>query len=368
MRVASKLDRYVSSYFISSYVICFIFFLGLFVVIDLVSRVDEFIETAPLAAEKGKSIFWMVTVYYLMKGPEIFLMVAPYLTVMSAMFCISRLKKYNEVVPMIMSGVSAFRILQPIFIMAGMLLVGMILIQEYVAPFTAKHRMLTESFIIRQRDQLIIDRQAFRDRDGRQIVVSHYNVATQVIGNIDVSYLEQESAQEFNYSIKGKNLRWLPEEHGWSIEEGLVEKVNFSDPDANPERTPIKIFKSDLTPADIFMSIKQPSEMSFKEIQRQYALNPLDRRWKILLHYHITFPFSNILLLLLGIPFVLRPDTRSNFLGLTIALFICGGYFVLDVVMRDLGTKNHIHPIVAAWTASIFCGALGIYLFDNIKT
>ncbi|MHC4941542.1 MAG: LptF/LptG family permease [Planctomycetota bacterium] len=369
MKYFRKLDRYLASYFISSYIICFVFFLGLFIVIDLVPKVDEILETAPLAKEKGRSLFMMSMRFYLLKIPEIFLMVAPYLTVMAAMFCVSRLRKNNELVPMIMAGVSVFRILMPIFALAGVLLLCMIFIREFVAPYCAEQRMLEEAFLLDQEDQLLINRHVFWDQEGREIVIKHYNVATRVIGSADISYLDQQAGQVINTSIKGANLRWLgPEEKAWSLEEGEIVTENLSDPDAEKLRKPLKVFETDLAPPDIVMSLKDPNEMTFKEIKRAYALNTRDRRWKILLHYHITFPLSNLLLLLLGIPFVLRPESRSNFLGLTIALLICGGYFVLDVIMRDLGTKNQIHPILAAWFSSIFCGAVGIYLYDSIRT
>ncbi|MBU0753690.1 MAG: LptF/LptG family permease [Planctomycetes bacterium] len=369
MRTISKIDRYIGMYFISSYIICFIFFLGLFVVIDLVPKVDNILDTAPLAAEKGRSLFLMTGWYYLMKVPEIFLMVAPYLTVMAAMFCMSRLRKNNELIPMIMAGVSIFRVLLPIFVCSAFLLVGMVFVQELVAPYCAGQRMLEESFLLDQEEQLLIERKVFWDQEGREIVVKNFNVATQVIGGANISFLEQEAGQVINTSIKGRLLRWLgPEERAWSMEEGTQVTENLSDLEANSIQKPIKVFYTDLTPDDIITSLKDPNEMTFKEIQRAYALNTKDKRWKILLHYHITFPLSNMLLLLLGLPFVLRYETRSNFLGLAIALFICGGYFILDVIMRDLGTKDQIHPIIAAWFASIFCGAVGIYLFDSIKS
>jgi len=364
-----KLDRYVAIYFVSSYFICFLFFLGLFVVIDLVPKVDEILETAPEAAKRGESLFGITFNYYLLKVPEIFLMVAPYLTVMAAMFCICRLRKTNELVPMIMSGTSIFRILQPIFVLAGVLLCGMVLVQEFLAPYCSERRMIIESFLLDHHDELLIERHVFWDEKGREIVVKNYNVATKLINSVDVSFLEQQGGQVFNTSLKGTGLRWLgPEEEAWSIEEGFIVTENLSDPGSEESREPINILNTDLTPSDIFMSLKDPNDMTFGEIQRAYALNTKDRRWKILLHYHVTFPLSNLLLLLLGIPFVLRHEARGNFLGLTIALMICGGYFVLDVVMRDLGTKGHIHPILAAWFSSIFCGAVGIYLFDSIKT
>jgi len=238
-----------------------------------------------------------------------------------------------------------------------------------LTPLISEKKKLTEAFLLDQEDRLIVDRYVFWDKQGREILIKSYNVGTRVIGSANIAYLEQQAGRLINTSISGVNLRWLgPDESAWSLEEGTITTGDMSDPASEKITNPLRIFYTDLTPSDILMSLKDPNELTFKEIQRAYALNTRDLRWKILLHYHFTFPLSNILLLLLGIPFVLRPEARSHFLGLTLALLICGGYFVLDVVMRDLGAKNQLHPILAAWFASIFCGAVGVYMFDSIKT
>ena len=153
-----------------------------------------------------------------------------------------------------------------------------------------------------------------------------------------------------------------------SLEQGVEITEDLSDPGSAPKTRRIRKVWTDLTPSDILARIKGPNDLTFRDIRRAYAMNPRDLRMKILLHYHITFPLSNLLLLLLGLPFVLRPESRSHYLGLTLALLICGGYFVLDVIMRDLGAKGQIHPVLAAWFSSIFCGGVGIYLYDGIRT
>ena len=368
MKIVRKMDRYVAGYFLSSYLICFFFFLGLFLVIDLVGRVDNILKTAPLVAEQGRSLFWLTVELYCYKVPQIFLMVSPYLTVMAAMFCVSRLRKNNELIPMIMSGVSLFRVLSPVFVMAGIFLLGMVASQEYLAPWCAKQRLIQEAFLFHQEERLLIEKEHFRDALGRDIVVRDYNVATEVIGAADISYLLQEQGRQINVSVTAKNLRWVPERGAWFLEEGVETRKSINESGGEPEVRPIKYFATDLIPDDIVMREKELSDMSFVEIRRAYAMNPLDNTMKILLHYHITFPLSNLILLLLGLPFVLRPETRSNLLGVSSALLICGCYFALDVIMRDLGSKDQIHPILATWFSTIFCGAVGVYLFDNIRS
>ena len=132
-------------------------------------QVDEIIEAAPLVREREESLLWHTVKLYLLKTPQTFLMIAPYLTVMSAMFSLSRLRKNNELVPMIMAGVSLFRILLPIFAMAGIFLAAMVLFQEYLAPWCAPQRMLKESLLIHQEEERPAQMNASEDPTSRPV-------------------------------------------------------------------------------------------------------------------------------------------------------------------------------------------------------
>jgi lipopolysaccharide export LptBFGC system permease protein LptF len=205
--------------------------------------------------------------------------------------------------------------------------------------------------------------------DGRNIVVNNYDVNAGVIGSIDISHLEERGGRLVNTYTTGRNLRWLGPGRGWSLEEGYLEEEDLTPgEDHRKVKTPLQVLDIDLRPDDILLFLKSPYDMSLRQIKRLYSMSPTDLRLKILLHHHITFPLTNILLLLLGLPFVLRKEQHSNFLGISIALAICLGYFALDVIMRDLGTQDFIPPVLAAWFSVVFCGSLGICIFDSIRT
>ncbi len=370
MKFFRRMDRYVAGYFISSYLVCFIFFLGIFIVIDVVSKMDEILQSGDLVEEMGQSLFFLAVQLYALKVPEVFLQVAPYLTLMASMFTVTRLNKANELIPMIMSGVSVFRALLPIFCLAFLLMMSMTLIQEFFAPSFSTTRLLMESLLMEQDKHLVLERQLLTSVDGKEIVVNDFNVNTRVIGSLDASYIEERDGMQFNCRMMGENLRWLGPGRGWSAEKGeiLKEPLNLgADFDAG-ERRSVTTLELDLEPDDIILYIKSPADLSLGQIGRLYSMSPTDLRLKILLHHHITFPLTNILLLLLGLPFVLRHESRSNFLGIAVALAICLGYFALDMIMRDLGTQNYVPPILAAWFSVIFCGSLGICVFDSIRT
>ncbi len=216
--------------------------------------------------------------------------------------------------------------------------------------------------------------QVMTGRDGRKITVNNFDVNAGVIGSIDISFIEERDNRQVYCVISGKNLRWLGRGEGWSMEEGYREEerpagvAEGNAGDAGGGKVPLTHLDIDLTPEDIILFLKSPYDMSLEQIERLYTMNPSDLRLKILLHHHITFPLTNIILLLLGLPFVFRQEQHSNFLGITIALAICMGYFALDVIMRDLGTQGFLPAALAAWFSVVFCGSLGICIFDSIRT
>lgn len=370
MKFFRKIDRYVAGYFVSSYLVCFIFFLGIFIVIDLVAKMDEILSCAELVEERGQSLFFLTVQLYALKVPEVFLQVAPYLTLMASMFTVTRLNKANELIPMVMAGVSIFRALLPVFFLAFVLMAAMTMLQEFFAPVCSTTRLLMESFLIKQDEHLVLERQVLTSVDGKEIVVSNFNVNTRMIGSLDASYIEDRDGVQFNCRMSGENLRWLGPDKGWSAENGKIvkEPLNPGTITLEGEQRTVTTLFLGIEPDDIILYLKNPSDLSLGQIERLYSMNPTDLRLKILLHHHITFPLTNVLLLLLGLPFVLRHESRSNFLGIAVALAICLGYFALDMIMRDLGTQNYVPPILAAWFSVIFCGSLGICVFDSIRT
>ena len=102
-----KLDRYVSSCFLSSYAVCLLFFVSMFVLIDLFAKTEEIVKQSDKVAKLGFSVGKLTVEYYGLLAPFIFLQVAPFVTVMAAIFAITRLRRTNEFVPIAAPGANA---------------------------------------------------------------------------------------------------------------------------------------------------------------------------------------------------------------------------------------------------------------------
>lgn len=83
----SRLDRYVASHFLWSYASALGLVMGLFVVLDMAQRLDDWFE--------GGGRNGLLLRYHVLTLPFSFLQVAPFVTLIAAMFTVNRLLRKN---------------------------------------------------------------------------------------------------------------------------------------------------------------------------------------------------------------------------------------------------------------------------------
>jgi lipopolysaccharide export system permease protein len=126
-----------------------------------------------------------------------------------------------------------------------------------------------------------------------------------------------------------------------------------------------------VTPRMLWLSgreAKTSSLLSYSELLDLIALSPRRHDLVINLHYHLTWPLANLLLLLLALPFAVQFERGSRVGRIVLAILICGSYLVVDLTCQNLGRREYLHPILAAWTPTILFGSLGTVMFGGIRT
>ncbi|MSR47130.1 MAG: YjgP/YjgQ family permease [Planctomycetes bacterium] len=352
------LDRYVARVFLGALAVVFTFFFGFFLVIDLFGNADDFVETARKLAIPARTMVGWVAGLYLYKAPSIFLQVAPFVTVIGGIVAVARLNRQNELIPVLMSGRSVFRMLRPLFVVAALLTALMLLVQEFVAPAAADHRLARASYLRDGRSSIVVHT-SFADAQRRHWMRIELDPIRGALKRAEVRFVDGERSE----IIDLKDAVYDSVRGGWTQPGGIVRWVD--DHEVHSEQR-IDLLESDLTPARIAAQEKEPFDLSFAELGALLRTTG-DARFQVLLHFHITFPLANLLLLLLALPFVLRYDRQRVMQGFAIAFFLCLAYFGIDAALRTLG-ESKLHPILAAWFAPLFFGALGISLFDGVQT
>ncbi len=125
--LGGRLDRYVGWTFASSYVTALFVVMGLFVIMDMASNLDDYLEPGKDGSTASSAV---IAAYYLFNLPVLFLQAAPFITLIAGLFTLTRLLGNNEVGAVLAAGVSGRRLLLPIFRGGFLALVGMVALRE----------------------------------------------------------------------------------------------------------------------------------------------------------------------------------------------------------------------------------------------
>lgn len=365
MKAFSRLDRYVASLFVKSYGMCLFFFVGLYLVAQNLSNLRHYVDAARVFDLSAWELFDSILHYSAVDVPFVFLLSSPFITLMAAIFTLLHLRASNEITPILTSGVSLYRALLPILLGGALLTAGMIGMQEWFVPRLSLERTRLRSFLEERENPNESDQVPIvQDRKGNHAFVERWIYDAEKAEGFHITKIEPDTK-----TIREVNAVWAiwdDESHRWILGGG-EERVRHED-GRTTSRSVDSVEGTGITPSLLLSKMKDPIDLSFTELAMLFRMDPANPTWRILLHFHVTFPLANLLLLLLGLPLALRPEARGTLVGIAECAGVCVSYFLLDYIMRELGTRGVLHPVMAVWTPVILYGSLGITLFDSMRT
>src|SRR5437764_8853 len=129
---------FLVSYF-RSYAIVWTSLIGLYVVLDLFTHLDDFVNKPGGFGASARHI----TFYYGYRIPQLFDLMAEPITLMAAAFTVSWMQRNNELLPQLSAGIPTRRAIRPILFGAACTLALGPLNQEFVIPEVADQLMLS---------------------------------------------------------------------------------------------------------------------------------------------------------------------------------------------------------------------------------
>src|SRR5688500_16238881 len=108
------LDRYLVLSYVKAYAICLISLLGLYVVVDLFTNIDDFTGQN----RSFTQVLEHIGAYYGFRVTEIFDKLCEVIVLLAAMFTVAWVQRNNELLPLLSAGVSTRRVLRPVLVCA----------------------------------------------------------------------------------------------------------------------------------------------------------------------------------------------------------------------------------------------------------
>lgn len=369
------LDRYVFKSLIMSFIICILLVLGFYIIIDLFANFDKFQEYSELMSkteQRTVSLFSVAAEFYFYNIPLIFYMLCPIITLLSAMFTLTKICKSNELIPLKSCGISMYRLLYPFFYFACLAAIIMGLVQEFVIPpLSEKLELLTH---IKYGRKNTIEGIQYYDYQGNIYFVGKYFPFDQRLENIRVQIPIHKKSVQPKQIIKANKGNWSNDErgHGLILEDGII--ISFNE-NGIQKGMPVPIPKEGFSIITDFSdkNIVYPERQKLDSISTSRLLeilkeNPNFAEAKVTLHSRFSMPLSNIILLFLGLPWLLRRQSKNFFIGIGMCAIIAGCFYGFYICLINLGYKEIMNPIFSAWFPSVFFGSLSMSFYNIIHT
>ena len=363
------LDRYILKTFLVSLVICLVAMMSLALLLDLFFNVNKFLD---MQAEAKQAGFWTLLAgmgdYYFYKAFHYFQLLAAPAMLVSAAASMVRLNRNRELTGIKAAGVSLYRVLWPM-ILVGLALDGFYLAnQELIIPNVAVELSrdpddleVRESFpvdFVRDEHNNILYAPVYDPKTHQMQAVRKEFEDGRVVFPARVRIFLRDSRYEALGTIEAEQATWDEQGKRWILVNGLrlppmKEATLLDHIPAGPEGEPCKDYYTNVGPRELRRHRTSDfyRYMSYSEL-KTLAEDPMRgnrRQLQVEMHRHVTGPLLNVLVLLLGLPFVAGRDDRNYFvsIGVAIAMFI--GVFALTFATTAFGNAGHVSPLLAAW-------------------
>ena len=349
------IDKYLIKQFLLTILFALFTFLAIFIIVDIMEHIDEFIESdVP---------FSIILKYYAVFLPQMIRYMTPISVLLAALFVTGKLSDLNEVTALKASGVSLYRYMAPFIVTTIFISLFSIYFGGYVSPIANKIKVNIERDYMNWGTIRSGNNIFFQDNKTRVVTISSYNVTSEQANIISIQDFDQNSITQMLRRIDAKKMKYDTTSTNWILLNGV--ERNFTD----SSETATKFDEMELddlcfSPRDIIKKQIKNEEMTLSELnelaeeQLQAGTDP--KRVQIEYHSRIAFAFASIITVLFGLP--LSTNKRKGGLALQfgINLIITFTYLVFMSISQAFGKNGLMSPILTGWLANI------IFLFAAV--
>ncbi len=356
------LDRYIIRKFLVILLFNILAFIIIFLVIDLIEHLDKFLAY--------KATFHQVVKYYFYYIPFIIILTLPISMLLSSLFSLGSMAQYNEITAIQTSGVSLYRILFPILVLAFLISIISGIAGETIVPQANRLRLDVYRYEIKKEARKVRSARsqlAIQDTGHRQLYIQFYEVAKKRAHNVNILWIEGD---KITRRLDCRYMVWNPAQEMWMLH-NVTERILQDTAEQVIHHDSLKYADSRITPEDLIDLEIQPEEMNYAELNRfvdkMLELGADARRWLVDLYMKISYPLANFIIVLFGAPLAARKRRSGPALGFALALLISFIYFLFLRTGQVLGHKGDLPPWLAAWIGNIVFGAGGIITMLRVR-
>lgn len=358
-RLVTPLDKYIAGEFTRIFGVTIMGFPVLVFVIDLVDNLRKYQEKKLTAEALALSyLYWI---------PDTLFMIMPAAVLFATVFSIGTFTRYSEITAAKASGISFYRFIAPILVMAT-LAMGLDLVFSEVAPPANAERL---KLLAGQQTDSYDDRYnfAFANDEGRTYRIYSLNVKGRSMNDLEIE--ERGGEKRPGLLISAKRGDWT-EKKGWQLRQGVLHVIPNDTADIAFSFDSLVDYRLKETPQELRATERDPAEMRFAELTR--FIKALERSGaevntlKVERMLKIAIPVTCVIIALFGAPLATSSQRGGAAYGIAVSLATTVFFLVLIQLTKAIGGKGILPPEAAAWIPNLLVGTFAIILMARVRT
>jgi lipopolysaccharide export system permease protein len=378
------LDRYIIKSFLVNYLLALGVLVGMYVLLDLIVNFRGFASGAVVAGQPATAVDILgdIVDYYAYQLLLIFQQVSGAIPLLAAGFTMVRMTRHRELIAMLASGVSLYRVAAPVILVSMGFSALTIANQEFVIsqPFVIekllrKHEEVNQTVTRTDAVYFVVD------KDKSLLSAREYNPGSPPTVPPQMKDIFIVMRDELGTPIKHLTADvafWeVPpgQDKATWVMHGVVEEDDRTDVPVLQHVAIPKManyyYNTGMTPEqlDLIFQRKAVDYLSSSQVRELAKNSPEINRpllYKIM-HLRFTQPLMNIVMLLIGIPFLLTREPNRLVKNMFYCTAVTGVVFIATFVIFQMGGVQ-LDPLLAAWLPVLIFGPFALVMLDTIQT
>ncbi len=364
------LDDYVLREFLTTFAMVMVSFVLLLLVFTFFELLGDIIRNRTPLVTVGE--------YLIDLTPSMVYNITPPAVLVAVLVTFGVLTRTNEFTAMKATGISLYRVMVPILVVAAMLAVALFLFDESYLPAANRRQEALRSIIkgrpaqtfLRPDRKWIFGRQE-PGKPGRIFYYQFFDPGQDRFANLTVFEFNPENFS-LSRRIFASSVYWEPQIQQWVFEHGWERRFDGEAVSSYSQFNVESFPEIDEQPQYFTKQALQSQEMTFGELQRyirDLGQSGFDTKaLSVQLNLKIAYPLVTLVMAVLAIPFALSMGKRGSLTGIAAAIGVAIAFWVLQGAFEGLGNVNFLPTLLAAWAPDLLFGLAGAYLLLRTPT
>jgi lipopolysaccharide export system permease protein len=363
MKLLSILDRYLVRKFLGVLLFAVVAMVSIFVAVNYVENADRFIDRR-VPNE-------VIVEYYLNFVPHIVTLTLPVDIMLASLFSVGSLARFNELTAIKASGISIYRLILPLLLLAVLVTAGNFWISENVVPSANRRKSeLWQTHVERGTTARRISGTdiTLYDPSGVKVVIDRFDRRRVVINNISIQHYYGTSLIS---RVDALEASWDSSRSLWVLKNGAVRTFEGGRERVEPFT---RLERDDLffAPDDILKREQNPDEMDYVElnqfIEKLKRSGSRTERWEVDYHLKFAYPVTCFCMVLFGAPLAAVRKKSGAGVNIFLTLVVCFAYWIAIQVGRYMGYNQTLDPILASWIGNMIFATLSLLIVLRVRS